>query len=127
MSPKELGEKLEPGVIGENMHRFMDQLFPIGRSITGNGLRETLRCIRGHIPLAIFEVPSGTRVFDWTVPQEWNIRDAYIKDLPGRRLVDYGKCNLHVVRYSLPMKGRITLSELKPHLHTLPDHPDWIP
>lgn len=113
--------------IGEEMHRWIGELFPICRSITGNGARETLRLIQKRIPLTICEVSSGTKVFDWTVPLEWNIQDAYIKDRTGRRVVDFKKSNLHVVSYSQPVKQRMTLAELKPHLHTLPEHPDWVP
>ena len=113
--------------IGEEMHRWMAELFPICRSITGNGVRETLRLIQKRIPLTIHEVPSGTEVFDWTVPLEWNIQDAYIKNLRGERLVDFRKSNLHVVSYSQPVKQRMALAELKEHLFTLPDRPEWIP
>jgi aminopeptidase-like protein len=105
----------------------MAELFPICRSITGNGVRETLRLIQKRIPLTIHEVPSGTKVFDWTVPLEWNIRDAYIKNLRGERLVDFRNSNLHVVSYSQPANRRMSLVELKEHLYTLPDRPDWIP
>ena len=113
--------------IGEEMHRWMAELFPICRSITGNGVRETLRLIQKRIPLTIHEVPSRTEVFDWTVPLEWNIQDAYIKNLRGERLVDFQKSNLHVVSYSQPVKQRMALAELKEHLFTLPDRPEWIP
>jgi aminopeptidase-like protein len=113
--------------IGEEMHRWMAELLPICRSITGNGVRETLRLIEKRIPLTIHEVPSGTKVFDWTVPLEWNIQDAYIKNLQGERLVDFRKSNLHVVSYSQPVKQRLGLAELKEHLHSLPDRPDWVP
>ncbi len=113
--------------IGEAMHRWMAELFPICRSITGNGVRETLRLIQKRIPLTINEVPSGTKIFDWTVPLEWNIQDAYIKNLRGERVVDFQQSNLHVVSYSQPVKGRMSFAELKEHLYTLPDRPDWIP
>ena len=114
--------------IGEEMHRWSAELFPICRSITGNGVRETLRLIQKRIPLTINEVPSGMKVFDWTVPLEWdNIQDAYIKNLRGDRLVDFRKSNLHVVSYSRPVKQRLALAELKQHLFTIPDRPDWIP
>ncbi|ULA65094.1 MAG: Putative polysaccharide biosynthesis protein with aminopeptidase-like domain [Nitrospira sp.] len=109
------------------MHRWVAELFPICRSITGNGVRETLQQIGKRISLTVHEVPSGTQVFDWKVPLEWNIRDAYIKNLRGERLVDFQKSNLHVVSYSQPVKQRMALSELKEHLHSLPDRPDWIP
>ena len=113
--------------IGQQMHKFIRTLYPICRSITGAGLRETLNQIAEHIPLQIREVSTGTEVFDWTVPKEWNIRDAYIKNLAGERIVDFRKSNLHVVSYSVPIRTRLPLSELKTHLFTLPDHPDWIP
>ena len=113
--------------LGGEMYRFISELYPICRSITGEGFRETLRLIQKHIPLTIHEVPSGTRVFDWTVPREWNIRDAYIKNARGERIVDFKKCNLHVISYSIPIHRTIPFQELKEHLYTLPDHPDWIP
>jgi len=113
--------------IGHAMLGLMSELYPICRSITGNGLRQTLRLLQKHIPLTVHEVPTGTEVFDWTVPKEWNIRDAYIKNSSGERIVDFLKCNLHVVGYSIPVRKRMRLEELKPHLFTLPEHPDWIP
>jgi len=112
---------------GKELHRFAAELYPICRSITGNGIRQTLRMIQQRIPLEIFEVPSGTPVFDWTVPREWNINDAYIKDSSGRRVVDFQKSNLHVLNYSLPIHATMPLSEIRPHLFTIPAHPDWIP
>ena len=113
--------------VGGEMHRFIAELYPICRSITGNGLRTTLGLIKQHIPLAMHEVPTGTPVFDWTVPKEWNIRDAYIKNSKGERVVDFQKCNLHVVSYSRPIKKKVSLAELKEHIFTLPEHPDWVP
>jgi aminopeptidase-like protein len=113
--------------IGDEMHRLISDLYPICRSITGNGFRQTLQLLQQHIPLAIHEVPSGTRVFDWIVPREWNIQDAYIKNMQGEKLVDFRKSNLHVVSYSMPVRRMIPLGELKGHLFTLPDQPDWIP
>jgi aminopeptidase-like protein len=112
---------------GQALHGFAASLYPICRSITGNGFRSTLAAIQKRIPLRVHEVPSGTEVFDWTVPREWNIRDAYIKDASGRRVVDFQKCNLHVLNYSTPVHATMTWEELRPHLFTLPDHPDWIP
>src|SRR3990170_1956647 len=112
--------------IGGDMHRFIGELYPICRSITGNGLRTTLGLIKQHIPLAMHEVPTGTPVFDWTVPKEWNIRDAYIKNSKGERVVDFQQCNLHVLGYSLPINKTVSLDELKPHTFTLPERPDWI-
>lgn len=113
--------------VGNEMHRWATELFPICRSITGNGVRETLKQIAKRIPLTVHEIPSGTQVFDWKVPLEWNIRDAYIKNVRGERVVDFQRSNLHVVSYSQPVKKRMALSELKEHLHSLPDRPDWIP
>src|ERR1041385_1271276 len=113
--------------IGTETHALAARLFPICRSITGDGLRETLRIIGEFIPLEIHEVPSGTPVLDWAIPEEWNIRDAWIKNSHGERVVDFQKSNLHVVNYSVPVRARMSLSELKPHLFTLPDKPDWIP
>jgi aminopeptidase-like protein len=113
--------------IGTEIHGLMAELFPICRSITGNGVRETLNIIGRHIPLEIYEVPTGTAVFDWTVPKEWNIRDAYIKNSRGEKVVDYRKSNLHVVNYSTPVRAKIPLEDLKKHLFSLPEYPDRIP
>jgi aminopeptidase-like protein len=113
--------------LGRAMHELVAELYPICRSITGNGLRQTLRILQRQVPLTIHEVPTGTAVLDWTVPREWNIRDAWIADSGGRRVVDFRQSNLHVVNYSVPVKRRLSLAELRPHLHTLPDRPDWIP
>ncbi len=114
-------------VTGRDLHEFAAGLYPICRSITGDGIRETLRQIKERIPLDIVEVPTGTKVFDWTVPKEWNIRDAYIADPNGNRIVDFQHSNLHVVNYSAPLCATLPLNELKEHLHTIPEHPDWIP
>ncbi len=114
--------------IGDQMHAFISDLYPICRSITGNGLRETLRRVAELLPgLVIGEVPSGTRVYDWTVPKEWNIRDAYVKNSRDERIIDFRKSNLHVVGYSVPVRATMKLTDLLPHLHSLPDRPDWIP
>lgn len=112
---------------GERIYELMRVLFPICRSITGNGIRQTLRIVGEHIPLEVHEVPTGTKVFDWTVPKEWNIRDAYIRKQGGPRLIDFRKSNLQILNYSVPIHRTISLQELKPHLFTIPDHPDWIP
>src|SRR5713226_2699589 len=109
------------------MYQLITKLYPICRSITGDGFRKSLRIIKQNIPLDVHEVPTGTQVFDWTVPREWNIRDAYIKNSRGKRVVDFQKSNLHVVNYSVPIKKKISLVELKEHLFTLPERPDWIP
>ena len=113
--------------VGAELHAFASELYPICRSITGDGLRSSLSRIRERVPLTIHEVPTGTAVFDWTVPKEWNIRDAYIAGPTGERVVDFRNSNLHVVNYSRPVQTKLTLSELKPHLFTIPEHPDWIP
>jgi len=112
---------------GAALHGLMERLYPICRSITGDGVRQTLEILQEHIPVEIREVPSGTRVFDWTVPDEWNVRGAYIRDSAGRKVVDFADSNLHVVNYSIPVHRKMQLAELKKHLHTLPDHPHWIP
>lgn len=112
---------------GHSMHQLVAELFPICRSITGEGVRETLRIIQRHIPLTIHEVPTGTKVFDWVVPQEWNIRDGYILDDRGIRIVDFRSNNLHVVGYSVPVDRIVSHSELQEHLHSLEDQPDAIP
>ncbi len=113
--------------LGSEMYAFMVKLYPICRSITGEGVRETLRAIQKHIPLEMFEVSSGTKVFDWTVPLEWNVSDAYIMNRYGKRVVDFKAHNLHLMSYSTPVKKKMSLTELSPHLFTLPDHPEWIP
>ncbi len=113
--------------VGARMHDLIGRLYPICRSITGDGVRETLRFIQEQLPIEIHEVPSGTKVLDWTVPKEWNIRDAWIKNSAGERLVDFRKLNLHVMSYSVPVRKRMELRELKPHLYTDPAHPDWVP
>jgi aminopeptidase-like protein len=112
---------------GEDMIRFIADLYPICRSITGNGVRQTLAKVGERIPLEIHEVPSGTQVFDWTVPKEWNIRDAWIKDTHGRKIVDFKHLNLHVLNYSVPVHKKVSLAELKEHLFTLPDQPGLVP
>jgi aminopeptidase-like protein len=115
------------GSVGSEMHSLIREMYPICRSITGNGVRATLDLVKQHIPLQIHEVPSGTPVFDWTVPREWNIIDAYIANKQGERVIDFQKSNLHVLNYSIPFSGKVSLEELKKHLYSLPDHPDWIP
>jgi aminopeptidase-like protein len=118
---------LEGTSLGDEIYSLIRDLYPICRSITGDGFRETLARIRKEIPLDVHEVPSGTQVFDWIVPKEWNIRDAWVKNSAGERVIDFNRHNLHVVNYSVPIHRRMKLAELRPHLHTLPEHPDWIP
>jgi aminopeptidase-like protein len=120
------GSEHDP-MIGDWLYRLATELYPICRSITGDGVRQTLRRLQQEVPLELVEVPTGTPVFDWSVPNEWNIDDAWIADGTGRRVVDFAHSNLHVVSYSRPVHRRMTLAELGPHLHTLPDRPDWIP
>jgi aminopeptidase-like protein len=110
-----------------DMVALAERLFPICRSLTGDGVRETLAILREQIPLEVREVASGTPVLDWSVPREWNITDAWIAAPSGERVADFGDSNLHVVGYSTPIHERLSLAELRPHLHTLPDRPDWIP
>lgn len=114
--------------IGDEMYALCDRLFPICRSITGNGVRETLRVLQSICPaMTLHEVPTGTQVFDWTVPKEWNIRDAWIKNSKGEKILDFAKSNLHVMGYSIPVNQKVTLEELLPLIHTQPDQPDAIP
>jgi aminopeptidase-like protein len=117
----------DPAAVGRALHDCAADLYPLCRSLTGEGLRETLRRLRRQIPLTLHEVPTGTPVFDWTVPKEWNIRDAWVKDARGERVIDFRRSNLHVVSYSVAVRQRLSLPELRSHLHTLPDRPDWIP
>jgi len=117
----------DPGTLGQQMHEMMATLYPFCRSITGAGTIQTLNILKKYIPLAIHKIPSGIRAFDWTVPKEWNINDAYIKNSRGVKIVDFANSNLHVLNYSVPVHRQVTLEELKRHLHTLPEHPDWIP
>ncbi|TFZ09009.1 DUF4910 domain-containing protein [Ramlibacter humi] len=109
------------------MHALVRELYPICRSITGDGVRATLARVQREIPLQVHEVPSGTPAFDWTVPREWNIRDAWVKNPRGERVIDFRRHNLHVVSYSVPVRARMTLEQLRPHLHSLPQQPDLIP
>jgi aminopeptidase-like protein len=113
--------------LGNELHAFATQLYPICRSITGEGIRQTLAAIGERIPLRVFNVPTGTRVFDWTVPKEWNVQDAYIQGPDGKRAADFRESNLHVLNYSMPVRLKMSLAELRPHLFTLPERPDWIP
>lgn len=109
------------------MHALASDLFPICRSITGDGVRTTLGEIAERIPLEVHEVPSGTPVLDWTVPDEWNISDAYVATADGKRVIDFNASNLHVVGYSEPVRATMALAELRPHLHTFGENSAWIP
>jgi len=124
VGPKEVVRYEE---LGKELHNFIVKLYPICRSITGEGIRETLRTIRKRIPLDIHEVPSGTKVFDWTVPLEWNVSDAYVMNREGKRVIDFKAHNLHLMSYSLPIREKMSLADLRPHLFTLPEYPEWIP
>lgn len=129
-SPRPLADLLQtfdPDEEGRKAYATIESLYPICRSITGDGVRQSLRLLRNTVPLELYEVPSGTAAFDWTVPREWNIRDAYIKNAAGERVIDFRECNLHVLNYSVPVHRTMSLAELKPHLFTLPETPDWIP
>jgi aminopeptidase-like protein len=112
---------------GTLMYELVAELYPFCRSITGNGVRQTLNSLQKHIPVRIHEVPSGTKAFDWEVPLEWNIEDAFIKNSKGEKIIDFKKSNLHVLNYSIPVNKKVGLEELKKHVFTLPRHPDWIP
>jgi aminopeptidase-like protein len=113
---------------GNSMHLLARQLWPINRSITGEGVRKTLSILGEYLPgLQIHEIPSGTRCFDWTVPREWRVLDAWIKDSTGKKVVDFTENNLHLVGYSIPTDVCLTLEELQKHLHSLPEQPDAIP
>jgi aminopeptidase-like protein len=120
-------DKSQLAKAGEAAYALIADLYPICRSITGNGNRETLRRLGAFIPVSIHEVPSKTQVYDWTIPQEWNISDAYVADSSGRRLIDFRNSNLHVMSYSVPVRRIVSFTELRDHLFTDPDHPDWIP
>lgn len=114
--------------LGQEMHDLCKELFPICRSITGDGFRKSLSILKNILPdMNVFEVPTGTKCFDWGVPQEWNIQDAYIIDPEGSKICDFQKSNLHVMGYSAPVNKKMTLDELQNHLYSLPDQPNAIP
>ncbi|MBW4470411.1 MAG: DUF4910 domain-containing protein [Stenomitos rutilans HA7619-LM2] len=117
----------DTGQVGLEMYHLISELYPICRSITGNGVRKSLHILQKFIPLEIHEVPTGMKVFDWTVPKEWNIRDAYVKNSRGEKVIDFQLSNLHLLNYSIPIHKKLPLAELKEHLYTLPEAPDWIP
>jgi aminopeptidase-like protein len=113
---------------GEELYKLVAELYPICRSITGNGVRRTLETVDRELGgLEVSEVPTGTQVLDWTVPREWNVRDAWVANAAGERVVDFQASNLHLLGYSVPVRATMPLAELKRHLFTLPDHPDWVP
>ena len=114
--------------IGATIHALAKRLWPVNRSLTGNGVRETLSVFKELLPdLVVHEVPSGTEVFDWTVPDEWNVREAWIEGPDGRRIVDFAKNNLHLMGYSIPVDKVLSLEELQPYLYSLPELPEAIP
>ena len=113
--------------VGEELYKLVAELYPICRSITGDGVRRTLEVVDREIGLEVQEVPTGTQVLDWTVPREWNVRDAWVANAAGERVIDFQASNLHLVSYSVPVRATMPLAELKRHLFTLPDHPDWVP
>lgn len=118
---------LDFAALGAEMYGFVEAAYPVCRSITGDGVRWTLGQLAEGLPLEVHEVPSGTPVLDWTVPKEWNVRDAWVKGPDGRKIVDFQESNLHLLNYSVPFHGKMSLAELRPHLFSLPDKPDWIP
>ena len=114
--------------VGVKMYQLAEELFPVCRSITGEGIRYTLNRLKKEVPqIVLHEIPTGTKVFDWVVPKEWEISEAYIEDMKGNRIVDFQKNNLHVVGYSIPIDAIVSGDELQAHLYSLPEHPDWIP
>lgn len=120
--------KLKSDKLGIQMHKWATDLYPICRSLTGEGVRSTLAYIKTLIPdLKICSAPSGTQVFDWTIPDEWTIRDGFIEDESGQRIIDFQNHNLHVVGYSEGVNKRLNLAELNNHLYSLPEQPNAIP
>lgn len=110
------------------MYELAERLFPICRSITGDGFRQSLEMIREEVPeMTVHEVPTGTEVFDWTVPKEWNIWGGWIKDMQGKTVIDFKDCNLYVLGYSVPIHLTVSREELLEHVYTQPDQPEWIP
>lgn len=112
---------------GQDIYALASRLFPICRSITGKGVRDTIAILKEFIDIERHDVPTGTQAFDWMIPKEWNIRDAYVKDPAGRKVIDFARSNLHVMSYSTSVRRVMSLGELKQHLHTLPGQPDLIP
>ena len=113
--------------VGREAYELMERLFPLCRSLTGAGVRATFDVLEEEIPITRTEIPSGTQIFDWIAPDEWNVRDAYVARADGTRVIDYQRSNLHVVSYSEPVRTTLPLEALRDRLHTLPDQPDVIP
>ena len=122
-----LADGLDPATLGPELMAHVRDLYPLNRSITGDGLRASLRLLQRLAPVELHEVPSGTAVFDWTVPREWNVRSARLTAPDGRVVADVERCNLHLLGYSVPFRGTVSREELEPHLYSLPDQPDLIP
>lgn len=122
-----LSEQPDFDRLGAEMYRLIEHLYPICRSITGDGVRKTLHILQQYIPLEVQEVPTGKQVFDWTIPKEWNVRDAYVKNDRGEKVIDFQASNLHLLNYSIPIDKKLPLSQLKQHLFSLPEYPDLIP
>ncbi len=112
---------------GDLIYSFAEKLYPICRSITGDGLRQTLKILQSELPLVLHEVPTGTPVLDWTIPKEWNIKEAWVKGPNGDKIIDFRNHNLHILNYSIPVHAQMDLQELKKHLFSLPEQPDLIP
>ena len=127
MTLPELTRQLDPEPLGREMHALIGRLYPICRSITGNGVRRSLSILQEYAALEMRELSTGMQVLDWVIPEEWNIHDAYIADLHGRRVVDFQENTLHVMSYSTPVSERISVEQLRRHLHTIPDQPTVIP
>ena len=118
---------METQSVGQEIYQLIENLYPICRSITGNGFREFMQILQNYIPLELHEVPTGTQVLDWVVPREWNVRDAYVKNAKGEKVIDFQKSNLHILNYSVPINRKVKLAELKEHLFSIPEQEDWIP
>jgi aminopeptidase-like protein len=127
MKIEELLASVDFDAAGREMYELIVELYPICRSITGDGVRQTLDVLARRVDLTRVEVPSGTHVFDWTVPKEWNIRDAWVKNAAGERVIDFERSNLHVLQYSTPIRAKVSRNDLIEHLYSLPEHPTWIP
>lgn len=127
MTVTELLRSLDTKPLGAEMHDLVRELFPLCRSITGAGVRETLMRLGGVVPITLSEVASGSAVLDWTVPREWRVRDAWVKGPDGTKVIDFARSNLHLVSYSAPFRGVVAKAELDRHLHSLPDRPRLVP